>query len=285
MELSRIRYVGKSHREQPGIKEQGKSGAEGQPFICGIVGRPCQPPAHQTVHTRTRSFECFECGQTFHWVSNLLRHQRNHTSEKPSCCEVRGQAFSLKDRRAQHRKIHPEHPPYVCSDCGKKAFKQKSNLLRHKLVHTREKPFSADNHGKDFTKENLRHPQQIHSGEKPYTGGELGKSSGGPRASASTRGCTGQRGSMSVNSVRRASATLFQETSESSWARRSIQVPVGSWVFPVLGCGEGCSRCSQAGATYMVLEPAISTLRKALRKFCQETDTKKGLEAVLSQPV
>ncbi|XP_031202388.1 zinc finger protein 707 isoform X1 [Mastomys coucha] len=170
---------GKSCRKQPDLKEQGQSGAEGHPFICGICGKAlsCHSrlAAHQTVHTGTRSFECLECGQTFRWASNLLRHQRNHTSEKPFCCEVCGQAFSLKDRLAQHRKIHTEHRPYECSDCGK-AFKQKSNLLRHKLVHTGEKPFYCDTCGKAFrTKENLSHHQRIHSGEKPYTCGECGK--------------------------------------------------------------------------------------------------------------
>lgn len=170
---------GKSRRRQPGLKEQGKSAAEGHPFICGICGKAlsCHSrlAAHQTVHTGTRSFECFECGQTFRWVSNLLRHQRNHTSEKPFCCEVCGQAFSRKDCLAQHHKIHTEHRPYVCSDCGK-AFSQKSNLLRHKLVHTGERPFYCDNCGKTFrTKENLNHHQRIHSGEKPYTCGECGK--------------------------------------------------------------------------------------------------------------
>lgn len=35
---------------------------------------------------------------------------------------------------------------------------------------------------------------------------------------------------------------------------------------------------------HMVLESAISALHKALRKFCQEIDTRKGLDAVLSQP-
>ncbi|XP_017653985.1 zinc finger protein 707 isoform X2 [Nannospalax galili] len=169
----------KSYRKQPGLREQCRSGAEGQPFICGTCGKAlsCHSrlAAHQTVHTGARSFECFECGRTFRWVSNLLRHQRNHTSEKPFCCEICGQAFSLKDRLAQHRKIHTEHRPYACGDCGK-AFKQKSNLLRHRLVHTGERPFYCDDCGKTFrTKENLSHHQRIHSGEKPYTCAECGK--------------------------------------------------------------------------------------------------------------
>lgn len=177
---------GKSRRRQPGLKEQGKSAAEGHPFICGICGKAlsCHSrlAAHQTVHTGTRSFECFECGQKFRWVSDLLRHQRTHTSEKPFCCEVCGQAFSLKDRLAQHQKIHTEHRPYVCSDCGK-AFKQKSNLLRHKLVHTGERPFYCDSCGKTFrTKENLNHHQRIHSGEKPYRCGECGKAFRWPKS-------------------------------------------------------------------------------------------------------
>nr|XP_044999502.1 zinc finger protein 707 [Jaculus jaculus] len=171
---------GKSHKKQPGPREQCKSHTEGHPFICGICGKAlsCHSrlAAHQTVHTGTRSFECFECGQTFRWVSNLLRHQRNHTSEKPFCCELCGQAFSLKDRLVQHRKIHTEHRPYACGDCGK-AFKQKSNLLRHQLVHTGERPFYCAECGKAFrTKESLSHHQRIHSGEKPYTCAECGKS-------------------------------------------------------------------------------------------------------------
>lgn len=197
---------GKSRRKQPGIKEQGKSGAEGQPFICSICGKALsRPPAHQTVHTGTRSFECFECG--FHWVSNLLRHQRNHTSERPFCCEEWGQAFSLKDRQAQHRNIHPEHRPYVRNDCGKKAFKQKSNLLRHKRVHTGEKPFSVDNCGKDFTKENLKHPQRIHSGEKPYTRGERGKVFRWPKGLHVHQRLHWTKRFYELSSVRRASAT------------------------------------------------------------------------------
>lgn len=181
-----IQVCGKSCKKQPGLTEQCKNGAGGQPFICSTCGKALscysRLAAHQTVHTGTRSFKCFECGRTFRWVSNLLRHQRNHTSEKPFGCEVCGQAFNWKDRLTQHRKIHTEHSPYVCSDCGK-AFKQKSNLLRHKRVHTGERPFYCDSCGKAFrTKENLSHHQRIHSGEKPYTCDECGKAFRWPKS-------------------------------------------------------------------------------------------------------
>ncbi|MBZ3881744.1 Zinc finger protein 707 [Sciurus carolinensis] len=145
---------------------------------CGSHG--CAPGAASPgVMHNTRAnhvFECFQCGQTFRWCSNLLRHQRNHTSEKSFSCELCGQTFSLKDHLVQHHKVHAEHRSYVCGNCGK-ASKQKSNLLQHQLVHIEERPFFCTDCGKAFqTKENLSHHQCIHSGEKPYACAKYGKS-------------------------------------------------------------------------------------------------------------
>lgn len=67
--------------------------------------------------------------------------------------------------------------------------------------------------------------------------------------------------------------------------RRRVEAPVGGSAFPVLGHREDYSRCSQAQAKYLVPEPAIISLCKSLRRFCQATDTGKELEAVLRQPI
>ncbi|OMJ68239.1 hypothetical protein SteCoe_34366 [Stentor coeruleus] len=55
-----------------------------------------------------------------------------------------------------------------CNVCAK-AFKEKSKLMRHMLVHTGEKPFPCEFCGKCFSVDyNLRTHIRIHTGEKPF---------------------------------------------------------------------------------------------------------------------
>ena len=57
---------------------------------------------------------------------------------------------------------------YICSYCSK-AFTKRSNLLRHSLVHTGEKPYQCNQCDKSFSQNSdlLRH-SLVHTGHKPY---------------------------------------------------------------------------------------------------------------------
>ncbi|KFO18306.1 Zinc finger protein 707 [Fukomys damarensis] len=120
------------------------------------------------------------CGQTFHCVSNLLRH----TSEK-SCCELCEQTFDLKDRL-----VYTGPRPYKCG-VGGKAFNQESNLLRHQLVHSARGLSTVLSAARTST---LRRTSATTSGStvvrSPIPALSVGRPSGGPGASASIRGCT-----------------------------------------------------------------------------------------------
>lgn len=142
-----------------------------KPHRCGICLRSflraaCLKQHHIRVHLKMKvneapqngrrkrnpaapkAFPCQSCGKVFKFKSLLASHSVIHTEVKPHSCEFCSRCF----RRLSHLKRHCEvvhangaRPPqsYVCHVCGVDK-KCKSQLARHVIIHTGERPYGCD---------------------------------------------------------------------------------------------------------------------------------------------
>ncbi|KAM4642071.1 uncharacterized protein O3C94_016444 [Discoglossus pictus] len=94
---------------------------------------------------------------------------------KEFACSDCGKCFSVQSNLIRHKKIHTGEKPFPCPECGK-CFTEKSHFVVHQRIHFGEKPFVCSECGKCFTvQSNLVRHKKIHTGWKPFSCSECGK--------------------------------------------------------------------------------------------------------------
>uniref|UniRef100_A0A3Q3D9X9 C2H2-type domain-containing protein n=1 Tax=Hippocampus comes TaxID=109280 RepID=A0A3Q3D9X9_HIPCM len=127
----------------------------------GAAARSASPRA-------AKAFPCATCGKVFKFRSLLSNHAAVHSDERPHGCDFCPRRFRRLSHLKRHRRVvHRDgaRPPqnFVCHICGKDK-KCRSQLARHAIIHTGERPFACDLCSARFNRQgNLQqHRKRVH---------------------------------------------------------------------------------------------------------------------------
>lgn len=158
---------GKRLKSEAQLAAHGHAHSAERPYRCGVCLRSFQRPAclrqhHARVHLRIKdpaavaggrglraeAFVCSLCGRSFRFRSLLASHALVHSGARPFSCDLCGRGFRRLGHLKRHRQVvhaDGERPPesFVCRFCGKDK-KCRSQLARHVIIHTGERPFACD---------------------------------------------------------------------------------------------------------------------------------------------
>ncbi|XP_039717275.1 zinc finger protein 746 isoform X2 [Pteropus medius] len=135
----------------------------------GLKKHPAAPPGG-------RPFTCATCGKSFQLQVSLSAHQRScglpegapgaaGTARDGSAlrCGECGRCFTRPAHLIRHRMLHTGERPFPCTECEKR-FTERSKLIDHYRTHTGVRPFTCTVCGKSFIrKDHLRKHQRNHA--------------------------------------------------------------------------------------------------------------------------
>ncbi|XP_061330380.1 zinc finger protein 260-like [Pezoporus flaviventris] len=137
-----------------------------------------EEPHVEANHQESQSPEKKQKKSCLSTKERMLENREKSMSKDPSVkgaprgervfpCPECGKSFNQKSNLTRHRKIHTSEGPYKCSECGE-SFRMNRKLICHQRVHMSE-PFKCSECGKSFTqRSNLVRHQRIHTKEEPY---------------------------------------------------------------------------------------------------------------------
>ncbi|XP_060949877.1 endothelial zinc finger protein induced by tumor necrosis factor alpha-like [Limanda limanda] len=187
---------GKRLKSKALLAAHGHTHTSEKPHRCGVCLRSfqratCLKQHHLRVHLKVRvnnaphaaryrkctaqakMFPCPICSKVFKFKSLLSSHSLIHSELRPFACDFCSRSF----RRLSHLKRHREvvhangaRPPqsFICHICGKDK-KCRSQLDRHVIIHTGERPFACGLCSARFNRSgNLQqHRKRMHGVGKP----------------------------------------------------------------------------------------------------------------------
>jgi len=113
-------------------------------FRCNICNKTFAKRCYFTQHNKTahvghKPFKCAKCGKKYQSQELLDDHMNKHSGEKPFKCEVPNcpKSFNHKTDLKRHSILHTTEKPHVCQQCGK-GFVRKDHLQKHMGSHMRK---------------------------------------------------------------------------------------------------------------------------------------------------
>ncbi|XP_055608744.1 zinc finger protein 761-like [Uranotaenia lowii] len=140
-------------------------------YECNICKARYRLPGSLDAHIRTHmeSYICDECGAIFKTKTYLKLHVTNkHSRDFRFSCEFCQKAFSTRTNLDRHRRVHTGERPYPCDLCEAR-FKTHDGYRKHMRRHTGERPFQCELCPKTFLcQSSFKNHRLVHSGAMAF---------------------------------------------------------------------------------------------------------------------